>query len=326
MTQATRKATRLIELQRLLRRHPQGLTVQELADILGYSARTVQRDLLDLEADLRQPVIRNGRRVRLSSDSAPLAPVRFTLQEARAMYLASRLFMRFADEFDPDGASAMEKLAEALPEPLATQVVATAQILQSRPGKPAQTRVLQQLTLCWAEARTAHIVYQSQGKGTTKSVHLDPYLLEPSSTGAATYVIGYSHEHEAVRTFKIDRIESATPTDRHFAMPDTRALATKISESWGVMFGDESYPVVVDFLPEVAARVAETNWHATAQLEHLDGGGVRLKLTLPSLVEFVPWVRSWGHTAIVREPAELRRQVAESLSRAAQLYHEDPGA
>lgn len=145
------------------------------------------------------------------------------------------------------------------------------------------------------------------------------------STGAATYVVGYSHEHQAIRTFKIDRIETATHTGRHFTMPDVRALATKITESWGVMFGDDAYPIVVDFLPEVAQRISETNWHTTQQLEPLPDGSVRLKLTLPSLVEFVPWVRSWGHSAVVREPEELRAQVASSFERAARLYEPAAG-
>ena len=41
-----------------------------------------------------------------------LAPVHFTLHEARALYIATRLFLRHSDERDPDGISALEKLAE----------------------------------------------------------------------------------------------------------------------------------------------------------------------------------------------------------------------
>src|SRR4051812_33670350 len=84
MTQQTRKATRLIELERLLRRRPGGMTVAELARELGRSTRTIQRDIQDLEIELRVPLELAGRKYSLMAGAAPLAPVRLTLQEARA--------------------------------------------------------------------------------------------------------------------------------------------------------------------------------------------------------------------------------------------------
>jgi predicted DNA-binding transcriptional regulator YafY len=47
---------------------------------------------------------------------------------------------------------------------------------------------------------------------------------------------------------------------------------------------------------------------------------VVLEMRLPALLEFVPWVRSWGLEALVLEPEELRQQVADSFARAADRY------
>jgi WYL domain len=47
-----------------------------------------------------------------------------------------------------------------------------------------------------------------------------------------------------------------------------------------------------------------------------------LRVVLPSLLEFVPWVLSWGADARVHGPAELREQVAESLRLAAKQYYD----
>lgn len=321
MTEQLRRATRLIEIERRLRASPGGLTVRQLAEATGYSKRTIQRDLNALESELGVPLVEApGRRWRLMPGSTPIGAVRFTLQEARAIFLAARLMLRHADERDSDGISALEKLADALPPALARPVLMTVQQLKQRPDNPEQSRVLRALTEAWASSQTVAIRYRSQQARAIRETELDPYLLEPSTSGAAIYVIGYSHEHKQIRTFKLDRITSVSQTGRQFEPDDVDALAAKLSRGWGVVFGDDEYEVIVEFAPEVAERIAETHWHPSQRLTQLANGGVRLELRLPSFLEFVPWVRSWGPAAKVVAPDELREEVAESLRTAAAQY------
>ncbi|HQW50885.1 MAG TPA: WYL domain-containing protein, partial [Tepidiformaceae bacterium] len=68
------------------------------------------------------------------------------------------------------------------------------------------------------------------------------------------------------------------------------------------------------------ARIRESYWHPTQRLEDLPGGGVRLEVALPSLLEFTPWVLSWGAAATVIEPPALRQSVAAALREAASNY------
>jgi len=144
--------------------------------------------------------------------------------------------------------------------------------------------------------------------------------LEPSANGAATYVIGFSHLHQAIRTFKVDRVQHAEVTAASFVPPDTGEIVEQLARSWGVVFGDDKYDTVVDFRPAVARRVRETNWHPSQRLTDLPDGGVRMELQIPSLLEFVPWIRGWGPDAEVVAPAELRAEVASSLWAAAAAY------
>lgn len=320
MTEQVRRAARLLEVERLLRKHPGGLTARELAQETTYSTRTIQRDLAVLESELGVPLMVQGRRYLIMPGSHPLAPVRFTLHEARAIYLASRLFSRHVDERDPDGITALEKLAEALPSVLASQVQTTAEQLKARPSNQAQTGILRDITEALAASRTVAIQHRSGTNPGVRTLELDPYLLEPSTTGAATYVIGFSHHHNEVRTFKLDRIQAVEVTNRSFMPPDLSELVSRMANSWGVVFGEDRYDVAVEFSPAVASRVSETNWHPSQRLTPLDDGSVRLELQLPSLMEFIPWVRSWGHDAFVIGPGELRDQVAESLAAAAARY------
>ena len=78
MTEQTRRASRLLEIERLIRRHPGGLSAAELAQELGRSRRTIQRDINVLESELGTPLVMNGRRYQILPESAPLAPVRLT--------------------------------------------------------------------------------------------------------------------------------------------------------------------------------------------------------------------------------------------------------
>ncbi len=325
MTQQTRKASRLNEVERLLRSRPTGFTARELAERMGVSMRTIQRTIADLEFDQNVPITTDGRRYRVldGPGSKQLAPVRFDLQEARALYIATRLFLRHSDERDPDGIAALEKLAERFPAAIADQVRATAQELLARPNDRGESESLRSITEAWAYSKTVIISYHSQSAGVVRTTKLDPYILEPSTTGAATYVIGYSHEHAHIRTFKIDRIASVEQTGQPFEVDEAALKRTQeqVASSWGgIVLGEDEFHVVLEFAQDVASRVNETNWHKTQLLTPMEDGRLRFEVRLPSLMEFVPWVRSWGHAVLVVGPEDLRKQVAESLALAAKQY------
>lgn len=322
MTEQTRRATRLLQIQRLLQQYPGGLTVAELADKLKYSRRTIQRDIAALESELRIPIRTSGRRYLLDPEAAPLEPIQLTLQEARALLLASRLLARHSDDYDPDAYNALHKLADSLPTgPVSNEVRDTAEAIGSRPVDEKQVKALRIITQCWAASRTVAIRYWSNRAGRELTTAFDPYLVEPGPFGSGIYVIGYSHSHKEVRTFKLDRIIAASASSERFFPEDLPEIKARLLKSWGVVFdGDEEFDITIDFTPKVAQRVSETTWHASQTLTRCPEGGVRLQVRLPSLLEIVPWIRSWGAEAFVVGPAELRNEVAASLEAAAARY------
>lgn len=325
MTEQTRRAARLIEIERRLRKNPAGLTVRQLAEALDVSPRTIQRDLNVLEYELGAPLVEGGRRRwAILPGSTAIGAVRFSLHEARVLFLATRLFLRHADEQDVDGISALRKLADALPPAFAENVEHCVRELQARRVNEAYIRVLHVITEAWADSRVVHIVYESASAGGLRETDLEPLLLEPSATGAATYVVGYSHEHQAVRTFKLDRIQAARLTGESFEPRGVEEIRRQLNRSWGgVVIGDDEVDVTLQFSPAVARRVRETHWHASQRVSPLPDGGLLFQVRLPSLLEFVPWVRSWGPDVIVLGPESLREQVARELREAAAQY--EPG-
>ena len=322
MTEQVRRASRLVEIEHRLRKHPQGLTVRELSGGLGYSMRTIQRDLNVLESELGAPLVDGtGRRWRLMPGSTPIGAVRFTLQEARAVFLAARLLLRHADERDPDAVSALEKLANALPPGLGVHVQSAAEELKQKVNSPDATNVIRLLTQAWTDSRTIVIRYRSGHSGEEKSVRLDPHLLEANAELAGTYVVGYSHDHGSTRTFKVDRIITAELTEDHFAAPDLADLRRQMRLGWGgAVLGEDEFDISLEFTADVAGRVAERHWHPSQRLTPLADGCLRFEVQLPSLLDFFPWVRSWGPSVRVIGPAELREEIGTSLAKAAAWY------
>lgn len=319
MTEQTRRATRLVRIRELLVRRGT-VSCSELADELGYSARTIQRDIAALESELGVPLLYEGRRWMLMPGAKLVfGPVRLTLQEARAVYFATRLMLRSADERDPDGVSALEKVADAVPEGLAEHMKRTVAEYGALPANSAYIESLRRLTEAWTSNHTATITYRSASHADTRTTDLDPYLLDHTQSG--TYVVGRSSEHGEVRVFKLDRIVEVQVTSREFEPGDVDHIAQQLRQSWGgVVFGEVQYQVTINFSAAVESRIRESYWHPSQKLEELPGGGVQMKVSLPSLLEITPWIRGWGPEAVVVGPDELRSEIADSLARAAANY------
>lgn len=322
MSEQIRRASRLVEIEHLLRQHPAGLTVREMASRLRFSTRTIQRDVAVLESELGVPLEVSQRRYRILPGSAPIGQVRLTLQEGRAVYLAFRMFLSHADERDPDALEALAKIADALPPAIGQHAVGSG-VQHAKRGKAnkAYTTALRTLTTAWADCTTVLMRYRSSGAVTDRAVYLDPYLLEPTADGSSTYVIGYSHAHGEVRTFKVDRISSIELTKDSFQPRQIAEVRAQMAQSWGgiVLAGDQ-HDVVLDFSPEVARRVAETTWHPSQRITQREDGSLRFEVRLPSLLEFIPWVRSWGAAVKVIGPAVLVQEISEGYRAAAALY------
>src|SRR5665811_2528273 len=95
----TTKHDRLARFYRVLRflaAHPEGASVDAVAGFVGMSRRTVYRDLRALEGEIGIPLWSEDGRWGIV-EGAFLPPMRLTLDEAVAFFLAARLMAQFAD-------------------------------------------------------------------------------------------------------------------------------------------------------------------------------------------------------------------------------------
>ena len=323
MGRAASRSARLSSLQLLLYYAPRGLTVRQLAERLGVSPRTIQRDLSTIQSEIGVPVTQEGRRYGIAV-TCSLPPVTLSLQEARSLLLAACLLLRYSDEADPHSISALERLAGVLPLPVADRIGRIINVLRSKPLSEQFVRVMETVTDAWAKGRLLRIRYYSRDRPELHEAVVEPYLLDASAPGYATYLIAHSRTHGQMRTFKVERIEQAEMLDEEFQIREHAWLEAALAESWGIIWteDDEAHEVELRFSAAVAKRVREARWHRSQDLRPLPAGGCVLTLRLPSIVEVLPWIRSWGPEVEVVHPQALRQLVARETETIFHLYRE----
>src|SRR5918996_3131892 len=298
-----------------------GVPVSEIARLTGMTTRTVYRDINALDEELGVPVFQAGRGRYGIDRKFFLPPLRLSVPEAIVLFLASRLIARWSDQYDAAVVSAFTKLADALPQPIARHVAATMLAVGSHDPNEPFTRSFSAVARGWADGRVVEIVYDP-GTGAEKRTRVRTYFLEPDAALRSVYLIGYDEPAAAMRTYKVERIRSATLTQDRYEIPPDFDPDAWLANSWGIWSSESTPPVRVRlrFEPSVAHRVREAVWHRSQELTELPDGGVELAVTVAGVVEIRPWILSWGDGVEVLEPPELRQAVANAVRTAAERY------
>jgi CRISPR-associated endonuclease/helicase Cas3 len=317
------KAGRLVELQLLFWRNPGSpLSTSQLADRLHIAPRTVRKYLTELSAAGRLPIYRDRRGWRLMEQARlEVAPVRFALEEAAALFLAVRLLERHADEPNAAVSGAVAKLGAAIPGELRPAFDHLVSRADSESSEGAFSSVFRTMAYGWALQREVEIEYLSRSTKGVVAGTLRPYLLEPSAVGSAIYAIGSLSPPGKIRVLKLERIAAAHLTDDTFEAPPVSQLIQRLDQSWGVWISDEQpIDVCLIFSADVARRVRETRWHPSQKLKRKSEGRLEMKLTVSSTIEILPWVLGWGRQVEVVAPDDLRDLVANEHLAAAAAY------
>ena len=316
----TNRTERLAAIERMLFRSANGMRAVEIAEACGVDRRTIYRDL-DMLSTIGVPIWQDTGRYGIIRDQY-LATVRLNFNEAMALFIASRLLSRHADQQNPHITAALTKLGMAFPEPLASQVAFTAEAVRQHPGNHDFVQVLESITQAWAERRKIRVWYSAQGSGEVRAREFSPYFVEPTPQGGL-YVIGHDGLSGEIRTLKLQRIQKIQLLDDPFNIPADFDANEYFSTAWSIMGGGAGdVKISLCFGPEALPLIKERHWHPSQEIEDLPGGRCRLTLWVKDWHEMRPWVRSWGSQVEGEEPEALRLDVASDARRVAELYAE----
>lgn len=319
MSRLASRTSRLRDIETMLLMTPNGLPVHTIAERLEVTRRTIYRDLNFLE-DQGVPLWQENGRFGINR-TRYLANVRLTFHEAMSLVLAGLLLSRTIDERNPHVIAALRKLGGVLPANLVSQLDRAVERIESQSNDYRPIAVLEALTEGWGTGHKVRIQYRSPRSGEIRPRTISPYALEPTPSGI--YVIGHDEWADDLRTFKLDRLETATVLKQPYQIPDSFDLEAYLATGWRIMAGETLQEVVVRFTPEVTARVLERQWHTTQQVEECSDGGCILRVQIAEPLEMMPWIRSWGAAAEVLQPDWLQQEIVADLHRALTAYRQE---
>jgi len=307
----------------LLQQHPDGLTEKEVAEMLNLERRTTHNYLREL--DLEGIAYKEGPLwFTLPRQSMVLREFDLQPEEAMILYLSARLFVKQSDQRNESAETVLLKLADILGSDmgLSVELHEAAKALAQRPCVANYEDTFRTTMRGYIYRRKLAILYHPY-HGEPFETTISPYLLEPSAIGFATYVIGHSSVVDQLRTYKIERIVQAKLLrNDEFSIPDDFPGLELLNNAWSIYYGDEVTTVVLRFHPDVARRVQESHWHPSQQLawDEEQPGYLLLTIEVADTTDLKPWIRTWGASCEVLEPASLRTEMSGEARNLAYLY------
>lgn len=305
-----------------LRRYPAGLSEAELEQVTGFERRTLNNYLRELETEGK--VYKDGVSwAALPYDQVQLRKFDLSPEEAMTLYLATRLLVKQHDKRNEAAESALMKLAAVLiaDAEVGHEIHQAALELAHRPDSGEYYQTFRKVMQAYIFRRVMHITYEP-ARGRPFETDFSPYLIEPSAIGYTTYVIGHSSIVNNRRTYKMERIRSATLTRQEYRIPPDFPGLEILRSAWSIIYGEQTRPVLLRFSPNVYKRVMETRWHPSEdKKDDPDRPGHLLwKAEVADTTDMMPWIRGWGADCEVLEPKELQDRIIDHLRYAAKLY------
>lgn len=330
MSRAENKTDRLLKMEALLLANPQGLTQAEIARRLGVDRSVIHRNLYNFQKIYPTIEYEDGR---ITLDrSAYLVKVSFTLHEATALHLASRLLATRMDKHNPHAASALRKLGialEKLAPRISTHLKQSAEVMDDATQwqDPRYIDVLEKLTLAWAELRKVKVWHRSDKAGKVFEYLLCPYFIEPYAVGQTTHLISHDEALSKMRTLKIERIERVELTQDHYKIQSDFDPRYLLADAWGIWYTtSDPIEVTLKFHRNVSERLKETRWHRSEEKTELEDGSILWKAKVAEPLEMIPWIRGWGADCEVLGPEDLREILMGEAKAMAEIYGWQIGA
>jgi CRISPR-associated endonuclease/helicase Cas3 len=299
-----------------------GLRESEIAALAGLEQRTANNYLHELEYEgqiFKDGLLWFG----LNVHGTKLRSFELSPEEAYTLYLAARLLVKQHDKRNEPAETALLKLAKVLSSDLGvgSEIAQAAAELAQRPMKAGYQSVFRTVVQGYLYRRQLDLVYRPYG-GKPFSTVFSPYLLEPSAIGFTTYAIGHSSRVGALRSYRLDRIESAQLKRDPYQIPADFPGLDILRNAWSIIIGETTTRVVLRFSPAVKERVLETRWHPSQDsMDDPDKPGyLRWWVDVADTTDMKPWIRSWGADVEVLEPKPLRKALESEVQKLAKSY------
>lgn len=336
-------ASQVINIINLLRSHPEGLTIRELARLCSASCREIAHYLRLISEHAREPVPVYCDKDGPDAESAWPDPEDGPLPEYEPdtrWFIASHDYVVPSLVLTPgeatallealDGMNGNEKLA-AIHGKLKSHIYGGKEGYD-RARQRAARRVVKGVRSLYDDLQTKDDVAYLEDCALRRAeleIDYEPMAGEPGPRKvwplgviynwlqAAWYLVCWRPDEMDYRTYRVDRIRSVKEPGGTFTPPEGFSLEEYTRYAWGIERSEEK-PVRVrirfydDFNVISLVKRDIAHREKTAKFEKQPDGSYILEDWVSGLNELRVWVRSFGPSAEVLEPEELKEGVIKS--------------
>lgn len=303
---------RLLRIINLVQTSP-GIKARELAMKCETSERTIYRDI-DVISGANIPIMNQGHSKGYEFiGNFKLYPLDWDENEFTAFTMIPALLGKQYQT--PAFLSAYEKVMAAYnAEKIArksflseiTNVIQTGRSM----SPSTDNNQLPQIIDAILTSRTIEAIYHTQSRDTTTQRKIDPYYLIPRDH--RLYVMGYCHNTNDIRTFRLSRFQKVDILEQKFSKDDLN-MQRYLEHTWSIIRGDDRIHFKVLFNINIARYIKEEEYVATPKLTEQKDGSLLFEVTLNDDREFLKWVMQYGPDAEILEPIKYREKLKELL-------------
>ena len=327
------KMVQLVAAVRLLTRSV-GATINELADELEVSRRTIYRIIETLELliggplDEVQNLLQNEKRLKFPSGftlNLPLTTLSgLTMPELMALYalrMNAGLFKGSIISEDID--SAFTKISTALSPETKSVLERYSNLFISVPKTPKDysdhAGTIEELSMAILGRKSCRICYStfSEEEITEKTYDIDPLHFFERDGGLYVFVVVTYFKH--IRLLAVERIKSIDMTDRSFDWPQEFDPEVLLNRAFG-LYWDDPLTVRIKFPASQARYIRERKWAEQQQIDEQADGSIILTMETSGRYDVKRWVMSFGPDAELLAPKELREEIQNEIREMALAY------
>lgn len=314
------KAGRLLELARLLASSAEGLTLDEMAERMSVSRRTVERmrdavrEAFPQMEEVEDPPTRRFR-IPSGLDSAFLTP---TPDELAALRAATEHFRAAGAQARASALSGLEQkvlsavragVRRRLAPDLEAILEAETMAIHAGPRPFEDETVLGAVREAIKGLRRVAFRYEG-GSTPGRMREVTPFGI---LFGRSNYLVGAEGEATEPRTWRLDRVRDIAVSETPGARPADFSLQAFAERSFGI-YQDEVEEVLLRITPEGAAEALGWRFHSTQKMERQEDGGVLVTFHAAGMRELAWHLFTWGDKVQILAPERLKAMMRAELA------------
>ena len=305
-------------LLRLLADATEAYSVKQLAEQLGTSKATIERDLATLERDfalVEETVGKQKKAYRIDHKIRALEAIMFGTTELLAIYAAQAAISGMAGTpLHEDLRSVMTKIRGFLSPRHNGGLDALSRVFvphsRGHIDYEPQHDLIDELVDAIARRRVCQLTYRAAGKGADRTHQARPLRLVWHRS--ALYLLACLGEHQRITTLAVHRVRELQVTNEEFAVPRVD-VDGHVAKAFGIFVSDQEEDVEVVFDAEIAWKIEERTFHPSERKERRADGVLVYRLRSSAQWEIIPWVQSFGALAELVAPASWRAAVRANV-------------